>query len=316
MGRRKKNNQLFVDYYDEWVETYKEGLVADVTLQKYHINGRRLRSLIPNVTLNDLNRRTYQQMLNEYALTHEKQTTLDFHHQVKGCIQDAFHDGLIDRDPTYKAIIKGKEPRKKKQKFLHTEELKKLVRVLDLGTEINMDWFIMLSAKTGLRFAETLGLTPNDFDFTTNTLNVDKTWNYKSATNRFDKTKNVSSVRKIALDWQIIGQFGPLIKDLPENEPVFVKRKENGNYVRAFNSTYNNHLKKRCLEADIPIVTLHSLRHTHASILLSAGVSMHSIADRLGHSDVTTTQEVYTHIIDELAQKDNQLMIGTLTAIA
>jgi len=316
MNRRKKNNQLFVDYYDEWVATYKVGAIKEVTLQKYRINGKRVRDMIPNVTLSDLDRRTYQQMLNEYALTHEKQTTMDFHHQIKGCIQDAFHDGLIDRDPTYKAIIKGKEARNKKPKFLHTDELKKLARTLDLNAGINIDWFILLMAKTGLRFAEGLGLTPNDFDFTKNTLTVNKTWNYKKSNNHFDDTKNQSSIRTIALDWQIIGQFGPLIRDLPEDEPIFIKKKENGHYTRVFNSTYNNYLKKKCLEADVPVVTLHSLRHTHASVLLSAGVSIHSIADRLGHSNVTTTQEVYTHIINDLKEKDEQLMVGTLTSIA
>lgn len=312
----KRNNKLFVDYFDEWIETYKVGAIREVTLNKYYMTSKQLKSIVPKVSISELDRRTYQQLLNEYAKTHEKQTTMDFHHQVKGCIQDMFHDGLIDRDPTYKAIVKGKEPAKnKKPKFLHTDELKKLVRVLNLTNEINRDWFLLLMAKTGLRFSEGLALTPNDFDLRNNTLTVNKTWNYKKTNSGFDKTKNTSSVRTVAIDWQIIGQFGPLIKDLPADEPIFVERKENGRYKRIFNSTYNNHLKVKCIEAGVPVITIHSLRHTHASLLLGAGVTIHSIAERLGHSNVTTTQETYTHIINDLAQKDNQLMIGTLTAI-
>ena len=90
---------------------------------------------------------------------------------------------------------------------------------------------------------------------------------------------------------------------------------ENGQYKRVFNSTVNYFLKRKCEEAGVTVITVHALRHTHASILLNAGVTIHSIADRLGHSSVSTTQETYTHIIDELASKDNQVMIGALTAI-
>ena len=65
-----------------------------------------LKRLVPELVLSDLNRIAYQQLLNDYALYHERQTTMDFHHQLKGAILDAVDEGLIERDPTRKAIIK------------------------------------------------------------------------------------------------------------------------------------------------------------------------------------------------------------------
>lgn len=307
--------ELFVNYFDEWIETYKEGAVRDVTLQKYLKTLEHLKRIVPDLKLKDLDRREYQKILNEYAKTHERQTTMDFHHQVKSCIQDLFHEGLLERDPTFKAIIKGKPPKKKRQKFLEMDELKALIQTLDIGNEINWDWFLLIVAKTGLRFSEALAITPKDFDLENNMLNVDKTWHYKSSSGGFTLTKNPSSIRKVKLDWQIVGQFTPLIKDLPEDEPIFVEKKENGQYKRIFNSTINKYLFAKCEEAGIPVISIHSLRHTHASILLSAGVTIHSIADRLGHATVTTTQETYLHIISDLEKKDNQLVMGTLTSI-
>lgn len=118
-------------------------------------------------------------ILNQYASVHERQTTMDFHHHLKCAILDAVDEGLIPRDPTRKAIIKGKQPREKKPKFLNQYELHKLLDDLDLKGEINMDWLILLIAKTGLRFSEALALTPKDFDLTRQTLSVSKTWNYK-----------------------------------------------------------------------------------------------------------------------------------------
>lgn len=315
MARKKKNEQLLADYFEEWVDTYKVGAVRDVTIKKYRMTNRELRRIAPNLKISQLDRRVYQRILNEYALTHEKVTAMDFHHQVKGCILDLFHEGQIERDPTYKAVVKGKAPSEKKRKWLNVDECKRLISALDFSQEINMDWFIVIALKTGLRFSELLALTPNDFDFTTNTLTVNKTWSYKNSGGGFDLTKNKSSIRKIAIDWQIVGQFAPVIRNLPPDEPIFIEKYENGHYKRIFNSTINYFLKRKCEDAGVTIITVHALRHTHASILLNAGVTIHSIADRLGHSSVSTTQETYTHIIDELASKDNQVMIGALTAI-
>ena len=86
-----------------------------------------LEKLIPDLKICDLNRIAYQQFLNDYAEYHERQTTLDFHHQLKGAVLDAVDEGLIDRDPTRKAIIKGKAPSTKKIKYLNQFELHTLL---------------------------------------------------------------------------------------------------------------------------------------------------------------------------------------------
>ena len=62
---------------------------------------------------------------------------MDFHHQLKGAILDAVDEGLISRDPTRKAIIKGKTPRGKKDKYLNQFELQKLIEDLE-GTNIEV----------------------------------------------------------------------------------------------------------------------------------------------------------------------------------
>ena len=87
-------------------------------MDKYLMSKSWLERLVPDLRLCDLNRITYQQLLNDYAVHHERQTTMDFHHQLKGAIQDAVDDGLIAKDPTRKAIIKGKTPSPKKIKYL------------------------------------------------------------------------------------------------------------------------------------------------------------------------------------------------------
>lgn len=155
---------LFCDYYKQWITVYKEGAIRPVTMNKYHMAHHWLEKLVPKLTLGDLDRFAYQKLLNDYASEHERQTTMDFHHHLKCAILDAVDEGLIQRDPTRKAIIKGKTPREKKPKYLNQYELHKLLDDLDLKSEINLDWLLLLIAKTGMRFSEALALTPKDFD--------------------------------------------------------------------------------------------------------------------------------------------------------
>ena len=305
---RTKSSQLFYKYYEEWIELYKVNAIRSVTLDKYYMSLKWITKLAPELKLNDLNRRTYQKLINDYALEHEKQTTQDFHHQVKSAIMDAVDEGLIKQNPTRKIIIKGKKPGNKKPKFLNQYELQQLIRQLDLGTELNWDWYILVVAKTGMRFSEALALTPNDFDFAKQLLSVNKTWNYRATKGGFQPTKNFSSIRKVQLDWQIAMQFSQMVKDLPKNEPIFVKQ-------RVFNSTVNNRLTVLCKRAEVPIITVHGLRHTHASILLFAGVSIASVARRLGHSNMTTTQETYLHIIQELETQDGEKIMQQMAQL-
>lgn len=316
MTRKKQKEILFCDYFDQWVETYKVGAIKQVTLNKYYMSGKQLRKICPKLLMSNFDRIEYQKIINEYAKTHEKQTTVDFHHNIKGCILDAFHDGVLDKDPTYRAVIKGKEPGKKRMKFLQKEELTKLLHSLDLTHGINKDWFILLLAKTGMRFAEGLAITPEDFDWSSNQLVINKTWNYKKSNGGFETTKTESSIRKIAIDWQIVGQFKPLLDGLEPDEPIFIEKLPDGHYKRQHNSTYVNYLLSKCRELDITEITLHALRHTHASVLLAEGVSINTISGRLGHADVGVTQETYAHVLDELKRKDDQKMMSVLMQIA
>ena len=179
---------------------------------------------------------------------------------------------------------------------------------LDIKDEINWDWFILLVAKTGMRFSEALAITPGDFDFARQTLSISKTWDYKGD-GGFLPTKNKSSVRKIQIDWQIVVKFSELTKGLPEDEPIFVGE------TKIYNSTVNDVLTRHCKACGISEISIHGLRHTHASLLLFAGVSIASVARRLGHASMTTTQKTYLHIIQELENKDVDLVMRTLSGL-
>lgn len=104
-------------------------------------------------------------------------------------------------------------------------------------------------------------------------------------------------------------QFSELVKGLPQNKPIFVIGK-------IYNSTINAKLRRLCEKCKIPVVSFHGLRHTHASLLLFTGVSTASVALRLGHSSINTTQKTYLHIIQELENKDVDLVMRLLAGLS
>ena len=303
----QKRSKLFIDYYENWIKMYKEGAIRKVTLNKYYLALSWLKRLTPSLKTSEITRNTYQQLLNEYAEYHEKQTTMDFHHQLKGAILDAVDDGLISNDPTRKAIIKGKKPKEKKIKYLNQFQLQTLLSNLDLSHRVNSDWLILVIAKTGIRFSEALGLTPKDFDYANQAISINKTWDYKGE-GGFQETKNKSSMRKVQIDWRTVTQFAGLLKDKDLDKPIFVEDK-------TYNSTINHTLNRHCKRLNLPQITIHGLRHTHASLLLFSGVSIASVARRLGHASMTTTQKTYLHIIHELENKDIDQVMRLLSGL-
>jgi len=95
MPRKKKSTQLFHHYFEEWANLYKVGAIRNITLQKYRMSQKQITKLVPDLVMSELSRRTYQNLLNKYAEIHEKQTTMDFHHHLKGAILDAVDEGII-----------------------------------------------------------------------------------------------------------------------------------------------------------------------------------------------------------------------------
>ena len=298
----------FSEYFRNWMDAYKKGVVRDVTYRKYVMAYSHLLDLCPKLEAENLNKAEYQALLNKYAETHEKQTTHDFHTMLKACVLDAIDDGLIDKDPTRRVVIKGKQPKDKKRKYIGRYEFQRLIRDLKLEGNITFDFLIYLIAKTGMRFSEALAITPEDFDYAEMKIRVNKTWDYKTGKG-FQPTKNRSSSRFIRIDWKLANTFRIATEEMDPKEPIFVKHGE-----AVYNSTVNGILYRHCRNVGIEPITIHGLRHTHASLLLAAGASIASVSNRLGHSNMATTQKVYLHVIKELENMDTDVIMREMSS--
>ncbi|WP_231687056.1 tyrosine-type recombinase/integrase [Bacillus sp. JCM 19034] len=105
--------------------------------------------------------------------------------------------------------------------------------------------------------------------------------------------------------------FKELFKTTPTNIHQLVFYSPSSKYKVISNTNANKLLKKTLLELGITPISIHGLRHTHASVILYKKVSIHYVSERLGHGDIDTTLKQYTHVIKELREKDELGTVNT-----
>lgn len=164
---------------------------------------------------------------------------------------------------------------------------------------------VQLLLYTGMRRGELCGLSWRDIDFNTSVIHVRRSSLYLSDRGIFeDSTKNATSRRSIkvpkdAMDtlyiyhaWQE-QQRQQLGDGWQESDRVFTAW--NGSPIHPDNIT--SWFSRFVRTHDLPAISLHSLRHTNATLLIAAGVNLQTVAARLGHASVTTTGKIYAHAI-------------------
>ena len=218
----------------------------------------------------------------------------------------AVNNDLIVKNPM-KRVIKPKMQKDKREftNFYSKEELNKYLDACKQKKNPRVYLFFRLLAYTGMRKGEALALKWSDIDFENETIRINKTLSlgtHNSLVIGTPKTK--ASNRTIQVDEQTIyylqewrkRQRKELFKlgfnALTDDQLLF----SNGNneLMRPWLVQYWN--KTIAKDAGLKHITVHGFRHTHASLLFEAGTPMQDVKERLGHSDITTTMNVYTHV--------------------
>lgn len=253
-----------------------------------------------------INKRSYQAFLNEYGLTHARDTTAKLNTHVRACVKDAIDEDIIRTDFTQNAVITGNdETVRPAEKHLSYKESQLLMSEVYKRLNRSIGYYlILLGLTSGMRFGEMVGLTRDDFDFKRNLIKVTEAWDYKTDRG-FKGLKTISSEREIQMDKQTMLTFKNLFEKKPtNNEQDLVFYSPLSRRKVLTNEATNKLLKKVLQDLGINHITLHGLRHTHASILLYRKVSIYYVSERLGHKTIDTTLKHYAHVIKELRTED------------
>ena len=305
-------------YFEQWVKLYKNGNKKG-TQTHYKNTLRIINENFASTPLQHIRKNDYQEFLIEYGKGKSKETVKKVNAHIRACVRDAVDEGIIHSDFTRKAAITGRDAKEDEEKHINYKESKILTQALRIALENEhrlVYYIILLALKSGMRFAEMVALTRKDFNFKENTIKIDKSWGYNPSTEdgvRDTKTKN--SNRIIKMDKPTMNMFKKLFNETPENIHKLVFYNPSSKYKVYSNTGVNKALKKLLGELKIEEISIHGLRHTHASILFFKGISTQYISKRLGHADVDTTIRIYTHLIDELREVDERNTIKVLAAL-
>ena len=257
---------------------------------------------------------------------YSSKTILHHHRLISSILSQATRDRLVPFNVADKNYIKAPKLEPKEAVFLDDEQVERVLEALE-SEPIKWKTAMYLLIFSGMRRGELMGLEWKDIDFENKVIHVKRTSQYVEKIGIITKSpKNETSYRTIKLPdfmfeylqnyynywktlkkqledaWQdrieIILADGT--KKKVQNDRLFIKEDTTPMNPDSITDWTKKFIKRN----NLPFFTPHSLRHTHATILIAEGASIPAVSRRLGHSSVATTSRIYVHAIqaaDEIA---------------
>ena len=301
----------FGDVLDEWLSLHKETVKAS-TWQFIELRANNhVRPYFKDMYVDKITLRQCQDFVNKtfkvapvayvYSLSIVK-NTLDY----------ALRLGMIESNPMLYVIKPKKQATisDKHDNFYTKDELKKFLDVAK-DTSLKKYTLFRLLAFSGMRIGECLALTWHDLDYKNNTIAINKTYAKTNNGIKIQTPKTKASIRKVSLDvetiqvlkeWQL-NQRKQLLKvginAMNKRQLIFSNNKNS--FIA--NETVRLAIHQIAKKAGIYPITTHGFRHTHATLLFASGMDIKQVQARLGHSNVQTTLNIYTHAIQDKQDK-------------
>ncbi|MCZ3742196.1 tyrosine-type recombinase/integrase [Lactobacillus mulieris] len=299
-----KSKIRFVDLYEKWLKVYKPTVKESTFATTMRIVEGHVLKDLGNYYLDKIRVVECQQAVEKWFKESPK-TYKRYIRYASRIFKYGVHLELIKKNPMEK-VIRPKliEKPKEFENFYSKEELDTFLfwcRIKDFRQYA----FFRLLAYTGLRKGEACALTWSDIDFKEHTIRVEKTTTLGMHNRIMVSTpKTKSSYRTIEVDNKTLSILLELKKKQRNNIiSIFGNPLASSNFVFSINgvsiprsSTFSSFNSKLCAKKKIRRISLHGFRHTHASLLFEAGVSMQDVKERLGHKNISMTMNIYTHV--------------------
>ena len=244
-------------------------------------------------------------------------TIRDYHAIIYTVLEQAYKEMIIKYNPA-KRVTLPKKKRVRESKALQPEQLKAVLAALE-GEPLPFRALITFFISTGCRRGEALALTWDKVDFVRREVLINQSMIYLPETGIQSGPTKTDNSRRVALPNETIDLLHKLwaeqakdqlrLGDLWEDNNLVFPR-WNGKPMNPGN--VNLELTAFCDRHGLPHINPHLFRHSAASVLLSNGVDVLTVAGMLGHSDVSTTLDTYAHAIDEARHKTADCISETI----
>lgn len=308
------DTSLLREFLNDWLYEYKKDVVRKNT---FEIHRRNIENhIIPyfkNIKLKDVKPIMYQKFLNHlYNQGYSKRTREIIHGTMRGAMEKAYHLRKIDRNPCIGSTMKG-EDKEKQIKFIDSSDIPLfLSEAFKYGYEYWIFYKFMI--ETGVRKGEAAALQWNNVDLKDKTVKISQTLDFQASEDRgedlFGDPKTYRSKRVISISHSLTNDLHFLLKHQNQNKMALndiyrhdlnlVLCRKDGSPMPK--SSLFNSFSRILGKSNLPKLPIHSLRHTHAVLLMEAGTDMKYIQERLGHGSMQITADVYSHISKKIDQ--------------
>ena len=243
-------------------------------------------------------------------------TVHHYHAFISSVLSTAVHWQILLSNPCER--VKPPKVTRKEAKYLDESGLEKVLDVIDSLPDEDNQYCVMIKILlfTGLRRGELCGLKYEDIDFNKNTISIKRNLLYLPDKGIFENTpKTESSIRTISVSDNII-QLIKKHKVLRMRRTIELGDKwvetdyifTGWNGVPLHPDTISSWFRKLVQKYDLPNVSIHSLRHTAATMLLMNGLPVKAVSSRLGHANAVTTSQIYSHALQSVDEKAAEIM--------
>ena len=301
------SDMLFADYLLEWLEIAK-GRLAHATYGAYQ--GLLKSTIVPyfrkkKLTLRELEARHLQMFYSEMLRKVKPNTVIHYHAIIHSALKYAVKTDMLIQN----VADKVDRPRKNSFQpvFLSADEMQKMFEALR-GTKLELP--VLVAAFYGLRRGEVVGLKWDAIDFERDTITIKHIVTNAKIDGKCeivcaDRAKTKSSLRSLPLVSNIREKLLALREQQKENRRVcgncYSKKYDGYVFVDAMGNIFNPrsvtaNFSKLLEQNGLRHIRFHDLRHSCASLLLANDVPLKQIQEWLGHSDIGTTANIYSHL--------------------
>jgi integrase len=296
----------FAQVYQQWFETisstYKPS-TRKAVISKFK---KRILPHFGKLKMKDISKVYCQEVINKMAT--EIKSVQNFKMYVNQIFEHAVKMDIIAANPLKGVIVPKKNEefiaaeRDQEQNFWEKSEIKKFLGIVKRECSMRDYMIFHLLIYTGGRKGEILALRWTDIDFKARTIAFNKTLFHENGEHIALTSKTAASRRLISIDDTTVGLLKKYRTEQSGGQVVQINSKGNELlFTRSDNTPLrlaylNNKLDEIIKAHQLHPITVHGLRHTHASLLFEAGASIKEVQERLGHSDIKMTMDIYTHV--------------------
>ncbi|MBK5348534.1 tyrosine-type recombinase/integrase [Bacillus sp. TH44] len=312
---RKIQAETFEEIFNLWIQHYEKTVEQSTFTKTSTIFKKHIIPLLGEYKIEKISVEICQQCVNKWS------TKLKKFRVVKSYASKVFdfamkRDYILSNPFTLVEIPRIKknsftDQETEKENFYTREELIHFLNCLEKEDNFKAYTLFRLLAFSGMRKGEALALTWNDINFTNQEIKINKAISRGKNNKLYIKSTKTGIARTIKMDNQTL----EILKNWKESQKqdylsIGYNTLQKDQLV--FSNEKNEFLqptktRKWILQAQkkyhLKQITTHGLRHTHCSLLFEAGASIKEVQDRLGHSDIKTTMDIYTHVTQKAKEE-------------